>query len=134
MCFCHKEISIGLQFLLLQDLASDSCVFLNPPLLDGPPFAHALGRLERLPSRLLFPRFLLARPIYLHSSSSASLFSFTKSTHFSSSWSYIKDKDLQNPSNKREILCDDSLKAVFGKDSVSMFEMMKLMSKHITKL
>ncbi|GAB5035596.1 swib complex baf60b domain-containing isoform 1 [Nannochloropsis oceanica] len=48
-------------------------------------------------------------------------------------WSYIKDKDLQNPSNKREILCDESLKAVFEKDSVTMFEMMKLMSKHITK-
>jgi len=41
---------------------------------------------------------------------------------------------LQNPSNKREILCDDSLKAVFEKDSVTMFEMMKLMSKHFTKI
>ena len=54
-------------------------------------------------------------------------------TFFITSWSYIKDKDLQNPSNKREILCDDSLKAVFEKDSVTMFEMMKLMSKHFTK-
>lgn len=29
------------------------------------------------------------------------------------SWAYIKSKDLQNPGNKREILCDDNLKAVF---------------------
>lgn len=50
-----------------------------------------------------------------------------------SSWSYIKDKKLQNPSNKREIVCDNSLKAVFEKDSVTMFEMNKLMSKHFSK-
>ncbi|EWM22046.1 swib complex baf60b domain-containing protein [Nannochloropsis gaditana] len=48
-------------------------------------------------------------------------------------WSYIKDKKLQNPSNKREIVCDNSLKAVFEKDSVTMFEMNKLMSKHFSK-
>jgi len=49
-------------------------------------------------------------------------------------WDYIKSNDLQNPENKREIIADDKLKAVFdGKDKVSMFEMTKLVSGHIVK-
>ena len=31
-------------------------------------------------------------------------------------WEYIKKHDLQNPANKRNILADDKLKAIFGKD------------------
>jgi len=47
-------------------------------------------------------------------------------------WDYIKSNDLQNPSNRREIIADDKLKAVFdGKDKVSMFEMTKLVSGHV---
>ena len=50
------------------------------------------------------------------------------------SWAYIKTKDLQNPGNKREILCDEALKAVFqGKDKVTMFEMNKLLTPHLSK-
>ncbi len=49
-------------------------------------------------------------------------------------WDYIKSNDLQNPENKREIIADDKLKAVFdGKDKVSMFEMTKLVSGHVVK-
>ncbi len=45
---------------------------------------------------------------------------------------YIKKHDLQNPKNKRNILADDKLKAVFGgKGEVSMFEMTKLTSSHM---
>lgn len=48
-------------------------------------------------------------------------------------WVYIKKNDLQNPKNKRNILADDKLKAVFGgKSEVSMFEMTKLVSKHLS--
>ena len=47
-------------------------------------------------------------------------------------WEYIKANNLQNPENKREILADDKLQAVFGgKSKVSMFEMTKLVSGHI---
>jgi upstream activation factor subunit UAF30 len=47
-------------------------------------------------------------------------------------WEYIKKNDLQNPKNKRNILADDKLKTVFGgKGEVSMFEMTKLVSKHL---
>ena len=46
-------------------------------------------------------------------------------------WEYIKKHDLQNPENKREIIADDKLKPVFGKDKVTMFEMNKHLSQHL---
>jgi len=47
-------------------------------------------------------------------------------------WDYIKAHKLQNPANKRNILCDDKLKAVMGKDEVTMFEMTGLVGKHLS--
>jgi chromatin remodeling complex protein RSC6 len=48
-------------------------------------------------------------------------------------WAYIKKHDLQDPSNKRNINADDKLQAVFGgKKTVNMFEMTKLVSKHLS--
>ena len=48
-------------------------------------------------------------------------------------WEYIKKNDLQNPKNKRNILADDKLKPVFGgKGEVTMFEMTKLVSAHLS--
>jgi len=47
-------------------------------------------------------------------------------------WVYIKKNNLQNPQNKRNILADDKLKAIFGgKGEVTMFEMTKLVSAHM---
>src|SRR5437660_467405 len=47
-------------------------------------------------------------------------------------WEYIKKFNLQDKINKRLIHADDKLKAVFGgKSPVNMFEMTKLVSKHI---
>jgi chromatin remodeling complex protein RSC6 len=47
-------------------------------------------------------------------------------------WAYIKKKGLQDQKNKRMINADDNLKAVFGgKKQVSMFDMTKLVSKHV---
>jgi upstream activation factor subunit UAF30 len=40
-------------------------------------------------------------------------------------WQYIRSHNLQNPENRREILADDKLRKVFGKDKVTMFEMNK---------
>ncbi|MWC43804.1 hypothetical protein GQR91_09045 [Sphingomonas carotinifaciens] len=48
-------------------------------------------------------------------------------------WDYIKSNNLQNPENKREILADDNLKKVFGKDKATMFEMNKFISAHLKK-
>jgi chromatin remodeling complex protein RSC6 len=47
-------------------------------------------------------------------------------------WAYIKKNNLQNPKNKRNIFADDKLKPVFGKAEVNMFEMTKLVSKHLS--
>src|ERR1044072_8363870 len=47
-------------------------------------------------------------------------------------WDYIKSHTLQNPENRREILADDKLKSVFGKDKVTMFEMNKHLARHLT--
>ena len=46
-------------------------------------------------------------------------------------WEYIKSHNLQNPENRREILADDKLRKVFGKDKVTMFEMTKYLSQHL---
>ena len=48
-------------------------------------------------------------------------------------WQYIKKNKLQDNKNRRMINADDKLKAVFGgKKQVSMFDMTKLVSKHVS--
>ena len=46
-------------------------------------------------------------------------------------WDYIRSHNLQNPENRREILADDKLRKVFGKDKVTMFEMNKHLAQHL---
>lgn len=47
-------------------------------------------------------------------------------------WAYIKKNKLQDPKSKRMIRADSALKAVFGgKSTVDMFEMTKLVGKHL---
>jgi chromatin remodeling complex protein RSC6 len=47
-------------------------------------------------------------------------------------WAYIKKNKLQDAKNRRNIKADDNLKAVFGgKAIVNMFEMTKLVNKHL---
>jgi upstream activation factor subunit UAF30 len=46
-------------------------------------------------------------------------------------WEYIKKHKLQNEANKREIIADEKLKAVFGRDKVTMFEMNKYLAQHL---
>ncbi|XP_071701453.1 protein TRI1-like [Rutidosis leptorrhynchoides] len=49
-------------------------------------------------------------------------------------WEYIKSNKLQNPANKKEIICDDKLKTIFsGKDKVGFLEIAKLMTQHFIK-
>lgn len=48
-------------------------------------------------------------------------------------WEYIKKNGLQDQENKRNINADENLKKVFGgKATVNMFEMTKLVSKHLS--
>src|SRR5262245_41856415 len=48
-------------------------------------------------------------------------------------WAYIRRNGLQDSKNRRNINADDKLRAVFGgKSTVNMFEMTKLVSKHVS--
>jgi upstream activation factor subunit UAF30 len=47
-------------------------------------------------------------------------------------WDYIRKNNLQDAANRRNINADDKLKPVFGKSVVNMFEMTKLVSKHLS--
>ncbi|WFC93901.1 hypothetical protein MBRA1_000527 [Malassezia brasiliensis] len=59
-------------------------------------------------------------------------------------WAYIKEHNLQNESNKRQvrckrralmqIMCDAKLSSLFGKDTVDSFEMAKLIGPHLEKI
>ena len=46
-------------------------------------------------------------------------------------WDYIKKNKLQDAANRRNINADDKLRPLFGKNTVSMFEMTKIVSKHL---
>ncbi|KAK8685874.1 hypothetical protein V6N13_124907 [Hibiscus sabdariffa] len=49
-------------------------------------------------------------------------------------WVYIREKNLQDPVNKKNIICDEPLRALFDVDSIDMFQMNKALSKHILPL
>ncbi|TRX98080.1 hypothetical protein FHL15_001290 [Xylaria flabelliformis] len=46
-------------------------------------------------------------------------------------WEHIKEKQLQDPTDKRQILCDESMQAVFKVTKVDMFQMNKLVGNHL---
>ncbi|KAJ8530091.1 hypothetical protein K7X08_036926 [Anisodus acutangulus] len=46
-------------------------------------------------------------------------------------WAYIRENNLQNPQNKRKILCDEVLSGIFRVKTIDMFQMNKVLSKHI---
>ncbi|MES2354398.1 MAG: SWIB/MDM2 domain-containing protein [Pseudomonadota bacterium] len=45
-------------------------------------------------------------------------------------WVYIKKHDLQNPANRRQIICDEKLGEVLGVTKCSMFQIPKLLQPH----
>ncbi|MEW5950425.1 MAG: hypothetical protein GX447_02020 [Elusimicrobia bacterium] len=46
-------------------------------------------------------------------------------------WAYIKKNGLQDKKNKRMINADEKLSKFFGKKQISMFDLAKLISKHV---
>ncbi|KAI0359682.1 SWIB-domain-containing protein [Trametes cingulata] len=46
-------------------------------------------------------------------------------------WDHIKANNMQNPENKKEIICDDSFKAIFKCDRIDMFKMNKELGQHL---
>jgi len=47
-------------------------------------------------------------------------------------WQYIKRKGLQDSKNRRMINADENLRPIFGRAQVSMFEMTRLVNKHLS--
>jgi upstream activation factor subunit UAF30 len=48
-------------------------------------------------------------------------------------WDYFKKNNLQNPKNRREILADERLKPLFGKDKISMFEVGGIVNSNLER-
>ena len=46
-------------------------------------------------------------------------------------WDHIKANELQLPSDKRQIRCDDKMQAVFKQSSINMFQMNKFLGDHL---
>ncbi|KAF2657294.1 SWIB-domain-containing protein [Lophiostoma macrostomum CBS 122681] len=46
-------------------------------------------------------------------------------------WEYVKERDLQDPSDKRQIRCDEPMRAVFKQDRVHMFTMNKILNQNL---
>jgi len=46
-------------------------------------------------------------------------------------WEYIKGHDLQDPSDRRQITCDDMMLRVFKQDKVHMFTMNKILNQQL---
>jgi SWIB-domain-containing proteins implicated in chromatin remodeling len=46
-------------------------------------------------------------------------------------WDYIKEKDLQDPNDKRQIICDSKLQAIFKQEKINMFSMNKLLGNQL---
>ncbi|GAB1317417.1 hypothetical protein MFIFM68171_07627 [Madurella fahalii] len=46
-------------------------------------------------------------------------------------WDYIKGNELQDPNDKRQILCDEKLQAIFKQDKINMFSMNKLLGSQL---
>lgn len=47
-------------------------------------------------------------------------------------WEYIKANNLQDPADKRFIVCDDRLKPLLKQDKISMFKMTKALNEHLS--
>lgn len=46
-------------------------------------------------------------------------------------WEHIKAKDLQAPEDRRDIVCDDKMKAIFSVERINMFEMNKRLGEYV---
>ena len=46
-------------------------------------------------------------------------------------WQYIRENELQDPSDRRQIRCNDAMRAVFKQDRVHMFTMTKILNQNL---
>jgi upstream activation factor subunit UAF30 len=47
-------------------------------------------------------------------------------------WAHIKSNEMQNPENKRQIVCDDAFRRLFNTDRIDMFQMNKVLGQCVS--
>jgi len=57
--------------------------------------------------------------------------SITRAEAVKGLWDYFKKNDLQNPTNRREILADNKLQPLFGKKKITMFEVGRIVNDNL---
>lgn len=55
----------------------------------------------------------------------------SRSQAVSKLWKYFKANDRQNPENKRNLLADEKLRPLFGKDEITMFEIGRIVNENL---
>lgn len=96
---------------------------LDKPLLLSPALFALVGEAEVLLNQKAFQRPLYSPPVIQQMS---------RPKVVKKVWSYIKDNNLQDPADRRFILCDEKLKGIFNMDRVNGFTMNKYLSEHLT--
>ena len=89
---------------------------------------------KKAPAKKRVPNAAFMKPLTLSAALSAVVGDkpLPRTEIVSKLWTYIKSKGLQDKVNKRMINADDKLKPIFGgKAQVSMFDMTKMVSKHL---
>src|SRR5690242_15040953 len=95
----------------------------KPPAKTAPPAKEAAGSKPNALQKPMRPSAELAAVVGADS--------LPRTEVVSKLWDYIKSHNLQNPENRREILADDKLRKIFGKDKVTMFELNKHLAQHL---
>ncbi|KAL2906185.1 Upstream activation factor subunit spp27 [Bienertia sinuspersici] len=94
------------------------------------------AELKEKPAKKVYSGFLAPLPLsdtlirFLGTGESA----LTRADVIKRVWEYIKDKNLQDPFEKKTVICDEKLKELFNVDSFHGFTVSKLLSAHFVKL
>lgn len=109
---------------------------LPPPPPPPPAAAAAAVAKEEKKTKRKGNNDAASKVVYKISSSLSSVVQVSETTRpdaLKRVWDYIKARNLQNKFDRKEIVCDEKLKSVFGRDKVSITEVLKFMSPHISR-
>nr|VDD44272.1 unnamed protein product [Brassica oleracea] len=97
-------------------------------------FSRVFGGCRTLMAKATRKGILKTVPVSKTLASFAGESELSRATAVKKVWEHIKGNNLQNPENRKEIICDDKLKTIFeGKDKVGFTEIAKLLSPHFPK-
>lgn len=96
-------------------------------------FACPLGALGRDSGKFTHPHCASLRPVHTFPSLSmlTGILQLSRPQTVKKIWEYVKERDLQDPNDKRQIRCDEAMRAVFKTDRVHMFTMNKILNQNL---